>query len=179
MINSVGSRRGDQTDIHQQLAALVEGYLTRVYDRQPSAFGPYFRLLYQTFKHIAESALSENQQIRYANIARGQISEGAVLLLAVNGLTSTGYKFVPLIEKFGLLEHLHRHYRAEHQSALGIGYRPRAFLGSKDRATPGNEWRDEPLLPEDYFKTLEPSREKADNEVEFKAGFYGNEVIDE
>ena len=87
--------------------------MTKIYDRQPSAFGPYFRLLYQTFKHIAESTLSERQQLRYANIARGQISEGAVLLIALNGLTPNGYKFVPLIEKFGLLEHLHRRYRTE------------------------------------------------------------------
>lgn len=179
LFDSVGSRRGDQTDLQHLLAALVEGYLTRVYDRQPSAFGPYFRLLYQTFKHIGESALSENQQIRYANIARGQISEGAVLLLAVNGLTPTGYKFVPLIEKFGLLEHLHRRYRTEYQGALGLGYRPRAFLGSNDRATPGNEWHDAPLLPETYFKNLEARREEADNEVEFEAGFNGEAAIDE
>lgn len=179
LFDSVGSHRGDQTDFHQLLAALVEGYLTKVYDRQPSAFGPYFRLLYQTFKHIAESGLSESQQIRYANIARGQISEGTVLLLAVNGLTPTGHKFIPLIEKFGLLEHLHRRYRAEYQDALGIGYRPRAFLGSKDRATPGNEWHDAPLLPEHYFKNLEARREEADNEVEFEAGFNGEDAIDE
>ncbi|MFT3850906.1 MAG: putative phage abortive infection protein [Propionivibrio sp.] len=179
LFNSVGSRRGDQTDRHGLLAALVEGYLTRVYDRQPSAFGPYLRLLYQTFKHIAESALSESQQIRYANIARGQISEGAVLLLAVNGLTPTGNKFIPLIEKFGLLEHLHRRYRTECQSALGIGYRPRAFLGSKDRARPGNEWHEDPLLPERYFENLEARREEADNEAEFAAGFYGEATIDE
>ena len=179
LFDSVGSRRGDQTDLQQLLAALVEGYLTKVYDRQPSAFGPYLRLLYQTFKHIGESALSESQQIRYANIARGQISEGAVLLLAVNGLTPTGYKFVPLIEKFGLLEHLHRRYRTEYQGALGFGYRPRAFFGSKDRATPANEWHDAPLLPERYFTKLDAIREEADNEVEFEAGFNGEAAPDE
>lgn len=30
------------------LEALVRSFLTRVYDRQPSAFGPYYRILYQT-----------------------------------------------------------------------------------------------------------------------------------
>lgn len=179
LFDSVGSRRGDHADLQQLLAALVEGYLVRVYDRQPSAFGPYLRLLYQTFEHIAESDLTEGQKIRYANIARGQISEGAVLLLAVNGLSPSGYKFVPLIERFGLLEHLHRRYRAEFQGALGLGYRPRAFLGSKDRATPGNEWQDAALLPENYFKNLEARREEADNEVEFEAGFNGEATTDE
>lgn len=179
LFNLVGSSRGNHADLQQLLAALVEGYLTRVYDRQPSAFGPYLRLLYQTFKHIDESGLSESQQIRYANIARGQISEGAVLLLAVNGLTPIGYKFVPLIEKFGLLEHLHRRYRTEYQGALGLGYRPRAFLGSEGRAMPGNEWHDDPLLPESHFKSLEARREEADNEVDFEAGFNGEPAGDE
>ena len=179
LFNSVGSSRGNHADSQQLLAALVEGYLTKVYDRQPSAFGPYLRLLYQTFKHIDESDLSESQQVRYANIARGQISEGAVLLLAVNGLTPSGYKFVPLIEKFGLLEHLHRRYRTDCQGALEIGYRHRAFLGSKGRAMPGNEWRDDPLLPETHFKNLEARREEADNEVYFGAGFTGEPAGDE
>jgi hypothetical protein len=173
LYDHVGAHRGNQTDSQKQLFALVEGYLTKIYDRQPSAFGPYLRLLYQTFKHVAESTLSEEQQVRYANIARGQISEGAVLLLAVNGLAPNGYKFVPLIEKFGLLEHMHRRYRTEYEQALGLGYRPRAFLGSQERSTPGNEWQRAPLLPEDQFKDLETRRAEADGEVEFEAGFNG------
>lgn len=179
LYEAVGSHRGDHADLQQILAALVERYLTVVYDRQPSAFGPYLRLLYQTFDHIANSGLTEHQKIRYANIARGQISEGAVLLLALNGLTPYGYKFVPLIEKFGLLEHLHRRYRVPFLSALGLGYRPRAFLGSKDRATPGNEWHDDPLLPEGHFKDLEARRREADEAAEFEAGFSGEETVDE
>lgn len=178
LFDSVGSRRGDQITPQDVLAALVERYLIRIYDRQPSAFGPYLRLLYQTFEHISESGLSERQKIRYANIARGQISEGAVLLPAVNGLTPSGYKFVPLIEQFGLLEHLHRRYRSEYQQALRLGYRARAFLGSEDRATPDNEWQEKPLLPENHFKGLDARREEADNEVEFEAGFNGDAVTD-
>lgn len=69
-----------------RLGVLVSNFLTSVYDKRPSAFGPYFRLLYQTFKYIHESPLTAAEQIRYANIARGQISEGAVLLLALSGL---------------------------------------------------------------------------------------------
>ena len=153
------------------LEALVKAFITRVYDRQPSAFGPYYRILYQTFKHVADSPLSEAEQIRYANIARGQISEGAVLLLALNGLTFDGYKFIPLIEKFGLLEHLHRRYRAAYESSLRIGYRPRAFLGSADRAKPQNAWCATPLLPAKAFLHLEQDRADADNETDFSTGF--------
>lgn len=172
LYDQVGSHFGNQADTGSQLEALVDGYLTQIYDRQPSAFGPYLRLLYQTFKHVAESTLTEEQQVRYANIARGQISEGAVLLLAANGLAPNGYDFVPLIEKFGLLEHMHRRYRKEYGRALSLCYRPRAFLGSSERSVSGNEWQPTPLFSKDHFKYLETRRSVADEEAEFEAGFH-------
>jgi hypothetical protein len=161
------------------LEALVRSFLTRVYDRQPSAFGPYYRILYQTFKHIADSHLPEAEQIRYANIARGQISEGAVLLLALNGLTYDGYKFIPLIERFGLLEHLHRRYRLTCERYLLLGYRQRAFMGSAERSLPQNAWQSTPVLPADHFLYLEKDRGEADQETEFQAAFNGEESTDE
>ena len=130
---------------------LVTRFKKKVYERAPSAMGPYFRLLYQTFKLIDESRLDAEDKITYSNIARGQISEGAVQLLALNGWGLYGRKFVPLIEKFGLLEHLHPDYRRAYEGALLTGYRKRAFLGSKERAQAGNEWDSEPLLPESYL----------------------------
>lgn len=161
-----------QPDNYSQiLERLVKNYLTKAYDRRPSAFGPYFRILFQTFKHVSESRLSSEDQIRYSNIARGQMSEGAVLLLALNGLTHDGYKFQPLIEKFGLLEHLHRRYRQEYEEVLTLAYRPRAFMGSEERALPGNEWNPKPLLAQDHFKHLETERIRADAEEDFSAGF--------
>jgi Putative phage abortive infection protein len=153
------------------LDALVRTFLTKAYDRQPSAFGPYYRILYQTFKHVADSNLGEAEQIRYANIARGQISEGAVLLLALNGLTYDGFKFVPLIEKFGLLEHLHRRYRATCERYLLMGYRPRAFLRSTERKRPENLWLPTSLLPAAHFLHLEKDRVDSDEETDFISGF--------
>lgn len=122
----------NQTEL---LRRLVHRYEDRVYMQAPSSFGPYFRLLYQTFKHIAEAKiLSVGQRTRYANIARGQISEGAVLLLALNGLGVYGYKFIEHIEEFGLLEHLHPAYKKEYEAALLVGYHRRAFCGSGERS---------------------------------------------
>ena len=144
-----------------------------------SAFGPYFRLLYQTFKHVADSKLTDAEQIRYANIARGQISEGAVLLMALNGLTYDGYKFIPLIEKFGLLEHLHRRYRQTCGPYLLLGYRPRAFMGSVERSLSINAGCDTPNLPAEHFLHLEMDRGQADQETAFQAAFSGDESTDE
>ena len=159
-------------DAEEVLRRLVDRFKKRAYNRAPSAFGPYFRILYQTFKHVAEStSLTEQEKVRYANLARGQISEGAVLLLALNGLTTDGYKFVPIIERFGLLEHLHATYRNKYRAALLIGYRRRAFMGSEDRAMPGNDWQLVPLLPPNHFDHIGMNSEE-DEQHAFEASFY-------
>jgi hypothetical protein len=132
---------------------LVVHYVRVVYDARPSMLGPYFRLLFQTFKHVADAdpdEMSGTERVRYANIARGQIPEGAVLLLAINALTPEGHRFIPLIEKFGLLEHMHRRHRREYETTLRYCYRPTAFLGSVARAQ-SVDLGVEPLLREDEF----------------------------
>ena len=132
---SVVKRMSDELayDNETKAVQLVRNFSKQVYGKHPSAFGPYFRSMYQTFKHVADSRLTEKDKIQYANIARGQISEGAVLLLALNGLTKFGFNFIPHIEQFGLLEHMHRQYLKAYKDALLIGYHERAFLGSKER----------------------------------------------
>ncbi|MCT8174348.1 putative phage abortive infection protein [Variovorax sp. CY25R-8] len=119
------------------LQQLVNRYKTRVYQANPSALGPYFRLLFQTFDLVANAKIDEGKRVRYSNIARGQISDGAVLLLALNGLTWRGWKFVPLIERFGLLEHMHQRYLRKYLPLLRVAYRERAFQGSalRDKAS--------------------------------------------
>lgn len=124
-----------QSDLRAfELQRLVREYKLRVYDSKPSALGPYFRLLFQTFDLVANAPVTEKEKVRYSNIARGQISEGAVLLLALNGLTWRGWKFVPLIERFGLLEHMHQRYLRDFGSLLRVAYRECAFQGSEMRA---------------------------------------------
>jgi len=116
-------------DVARKLVRTFSAY----YRGHPSAFGPYFRSMYQTFKLVADSSLSPHDQTRFANIARGQISEGAVFLLAMNGMTELGFNVIPYIEKFGLREHMHRQYLARYKPAFRLAYHDRAFLGSKQR----------------------------------------------
>jgi hypothetical protein len=129
-IHTIMAKR--QATEHSAIYDLVEVYLD-IYRRRPSALGPYFRLLFQAFKLIEKSGLPEHIQIQYANIARGQISDGAVLLLALNGLTQNGHKFIRYIEQFGLLEHMLIEHRIEYGPSLLEGYRKRAFKGSDER----------------------------------------------
>lgn len=119
----------------QKLQHLVNVYKQDVYHQYPSALGPFFRVLYQTFALVDKSPLDPGEKVRYANIARGQLSEASVLLLALNGLTWRGRNFVPLIEQFGLLEHMHPQYLKLVKPILRLAYRERAFLGSKERST--------------------------------------------
>lgn len=127
-------RRSD-VDPKVEMARLVHTFHTVIYSKHPSWFGPYFRVLYQTFKHIHNSPLDPEEKIEFANIARGQISEAAVFLLAVNAWGPWGYKFVELIEEYGLLEHLHRRYRRDYFDILKTAYSDGAFLGSVERKT--------------------------------------------
>lgn len=122
-----------------RVQALVDKYKVRVYHQYPAALGPYFRLLYQTFKLVAEAPIDDKKKLQFANIARGQLSEGAVLLLALNGLTWRGRAFVEFIESFGLIEHMHPSYRARFREDLLHAYSRRAFLGSKERKQQVND----------------------------------------
>lgn len=135
----------------QRASRIATTYVGSVYGKYPSALGPYFRLLFQTFKFVAEAEIQEDERIRFSNIARGQISEGAVMLLAANGLTERGHRFIPLIERFGLLEHLHPEYRQMYKQALLVAYRPRAFMGSEQRET--EPLHESPLHVPSYFIT--------------------------
>lgn len=107
---------------------LVGSYAKHCYGKQPSAFGPYMRLLYRLFKYIENSDLDDVEKAHYVKIASASIPEGAVLVLALNGLTRHGRdNFKPLIERFGLLEHLHPAYESAFRDALSLAYRDEAF----------------------------------------------------
>jgi hypothetical protein len=162
------------------LKKLVTTFYTIAYDRNPSAFGPYYRMLLQVFRHIADSGLSDEDQRRYASIAKGQISEGAVLLLALYGLSEAGREFRPLIEKFSLLTHIHRRHFKAYSTALLIGYRADAFNGIKGITNaPAPIQPTTQLLHDNYFDDVEEDREKADAVADFDSGYDPNNPTDE
>lgn len=118
---------------HQRLKALVKDYVDDTYMKQASELGPYFRALYQTFALIDDAVISIEEKTKYAKIARSQISEGAIFLLAVNGLSRRGQKFIKYIERYGLLEHMLPKFLNTFKPMLLLAYDPLAFLGSQAR----------------------------------------------
>jgi FtsZ-binding cell division protein ZapB len=64
----------------------------------------YFRLLYNIFKFIDNSTLTE--KIVYSNTVRAQLSDHELLMLFYNSLAARGEKFKTYIEKYHLLKHV-------------------------------------------------------------------------
>jgi hypothetical protein len=128
------------------------------FDRQVAGMGPYWRMLFQTFGLIDEADISDKEKDQLSKIVRGQLSEGAVLLLALNGLTPTGGDFVPYCQKFGLLEHLGPRYKPQYRAHFLLAYTRDAFLGSKKRGDPRSKAREGRRPDPRYFWPSRASR---------------------
>jgi|GEM_PF-1624750 len=80
--------------------------------------GPYFRLLYNTMRHIEKAELTydnhgnfdpvenENLQQKYSKIVRAYLSSAEIKLLMFNCATHLGEDFHPWVTKYQLLKHI-------------------------------------------------------------------------
>lgn len=83
----------------------AKGYET-VYTAHHSDLGPMFRTLYRLLDWVDQSKISDKQKWHYIAIARSHLSWGEMYFLAFNGLTWRGRNFVPLMNKYALLDNL-------------------------------------------------------------------------
>jgi hypothetical protein len=90
----------------------IHAYLHHTYGKYGYMLGHYFRNLYHIVKFIDQSeALGTfSLKYKYVKILRAQLSAPEILLVALNGLTSYGEGFKPLIEKYRLLKNLNLNY---------------------------------------------------------------------
>lgn len=92
---------------------------TKIFDEFYSAhsreMSVHFRSLYLLAKFVAETdnvdeegnvKLTEPDRVEYAKSIRGQLSEGEMLLLRYNCLTSRGEKMQTFVNQFNLIKHL-------------------------------------------------------------------------
>src|SRR5262245_9629364 len=130
-------RSGDyparSTDENRNRLAAV--YENEIYRRNEASLGPYFRTLYHAIKLIDTQAQLDTQQKRvYANILRSQLSEHAVIALAVNCCSSTLAKgMVPFVVKYHLLKHL----PDDQRTALLRDFYPKETFQGRDQ--PANQ----------------------------------------
>ncbi len=68
--------------------------------------GHYFRFLYNIFRYIDESDVSEEDKVEYSKIVRAQISNYELLLLFYNIMHTEGMKFEKYVVKYQLFDNL-------------------------------------------------------------------------
>ena len=97
------------------------------YEEHHSELGHYFRTLYNLFKFVHES--DEIDQRLYTNLIRAQLSDDETMLLFLNGLSSKGPKFKPLLEKYSVLKNVDQESKLYLQAKGKNTYSPSAFGG--------------------------------------------------
>lgn len=89
----------------ERAMTLWSHYYSARYEANDDVLGPYFRGLYHWLKFIRESSPSA-EEMRYANLARSQLSNSELILLAVNCLAYSGSGLTQFVCRYGLLKHL-------------------------------------------------------------------------
>lgn len=88
------------------LANVAQRKFLQLYLSNAAVLAPYFRVLYRLFELIDKEKIEEKEKVRYAKIARAQLSEGELFMLRYNSATPYGQKFIEYINKYRLLKHL-------------------------------------------------------------------------
>lgn len=78
----------------------------QLYLSNSTVLAPYFRVLYRLFELIDKAKNEEREKVRYAKIARAQLSESELLILRYNSANLYGDNFIEYINKYRLLKHL-------------------------------------------------------------------------
>jgi hypothetical protein len=94
----------------QELKNAAHDYFMKFYEPYRHGLDHYFRQLYHIIKFVDSShALNTDvEKRRYTSLVRAQLTDNELFLLFYNGVCPHAEKFRPLIEKYGLLEHLDR-----------------------------------------------------------------------
>jgi hypothetical protein len=95
----------DKAQVPSENAQALIAY-EQVYRAEQQQLAHYFRNLYHLFKFAATSDMPNKR--RYTSLIRAQLSAYELAVLFYNCITPHGKNFHPLIEEFGLLEHLDR-----------------------------------------------------------------------
>jgi hypothetical protein len=97
---------GNIQTINIESLNVASEYYLDFYANNRANFAHYFRTLYHIFKFVKNGDIPDSEKKRYASLTRAQLSANELAFLFYNGISPYGEKFKPLIEEFGLLEHL-------------------------------------------------------------------------
>ncbi len=95
----------EQFNAKEGRKAAKNAYLNFYAENEPH-IAHYFRILYQIFSQISQSDLKEKDKVKYAKIARAQLSKNEIFFLYYNANTIYGYQFRKYINEFNITKHL-------------------------------------------------------------------------
>lgn len=102
-------------------SAKIEMALIDLYERHFEMYeielAPYYRSLFNVFRHIRISDLSEEEKFKFGKIVRARLSSPEIYLIVVNGLSSNKDGYTKSISEFGLLRHLPETWASDLPSA--------------------------------------------------------------
>lgn len=105
--NGLFERMTGQAPVDLTLKETAKAHFEKFHKTHQASLGHYFRVLYHIIKFIDESrAVPQLEKRRYTSLVRAQLSAYELVLFFYNGITPVAAKFRPLMETYGLLEHL-------------------------------------------------------------------------
>jgi Putative phage abortive infection protein len=87
---------------------IVKLYFENFYEAKQAQLGHYYRILYHIVKLVDLSSvlMTYEDKRRYVSLLRAQLSAYELLLIFYNGISTKAVKFKPLMETYGIFEHL-------------------------------------------------------------------------
>ena len=95
----------NQTEYKRRSMGAVSNY-DALYAKHRRDLSVHFRMLYLLSRLTAEEKMHESYRVTYAKSIRGQLSEGELLLLRYNCLSTYGHKMSQFVNQFNLTKHL-------------------------------------------------------------------------
>lgn len=96
----------DNADMLSSIVHTIGCYYSNYFHDRSQNLSHYYRFLYNAFKFIDESEITEEAKRKYANILRAQISNYELIMLFYNSLSTDGSKFIFFFEKYAVLDNL-------------------------------------------------------------------------
>lgn len=98
-----------------------QDFYMQFYEPHREGLDQYFRMLYHTINlaHTSQVLSSYADKRHYTSIVRAALTDNELFLLFYNGICPHAEKFRPLIETYGLLEHLDKKLLL-HESHIGF-----------------------------------------------------------
>lgn len=106
-INKTNDGAGGFVSLPADHLPSAEDLYNHFYSSNSEKLGHYFRTLYNLFKFVDVSLMTDVEKRMYTKIIRAQLSNGEVMLLYLNGLSQFGKeRFKPYLEKYAVLKNV-------------------------------------------------------------------------